>query len=69
MSITTTNEVGNHVLAKEEIDRLTRFGTTKRIKVWYADPPWDIAQAGKRGAIQHYDLMTLERIKAMGPLI
>ena len=31
----------------------------------YADPPWDIQQKGARGAEQHYDLMTLERIKAM----
>ncbi len=53
----------------DEMSRLTRFGTRKKIKVWYADPPWDIAQKGKRGAIQHYNLMTLERIKAMGPLI
>ncbi len=30
-----------------------------------ADPPWEINQKGKRGAIQHYDLMPLERIKAM----
>lgn len=53
----------------DEMSRLARFGTRKKIKVWYADPPWDIAQKGKRGAIQHYNLMTLERIKAMGPLI
>lgn len=37
----------------------------KKYKVIYADPPWDIAQAGARGAVQHYDLMTLDRIKAM----
>lgn len=31
-----------------------------------ADPPWDIQQKGKsRGAIKHYNLMTLERIKAL----
>lgn len=30
-----------------------------------ADPPWDIQQVGGRGAVQHYNLMTLERIKAM----
>lgn len=53
----------------ENADRLHRFGTAKKFKVWYADPPWDIAQTGKRGAIQHYDLMTLERIKQIGPLI
>ena len=53
----------------ENADRLHRFGTAKKFKVWYSDPPWDIAQTGKRGAIQHYDLMTLERIKQIGPLI
>ncbi|MDF1478774.1 MT-A70 family methyltransferase [Leifsonia sp. H3M29-4] len=31
----------------------------------YADPPWDIAQKGARGAQRYYDLMTLDRIKAM----
>jgi N6-adenosine-specific RNA methylase IME4 len=56
-------------LTDDEANRLRRFGTTKKIKVWHADPPWNIAQTGKRGAIQHYELMTLERIKAMGPLI
>ncbi|WP_202813534.1 MT-A70 family methyltransferase [Arthrobacter sp. ERGS1:01] len=30
-----------------------------------ADPPWDVDQKGKLGAERHYDLMTLERIKAM----
>ncbi|TWE12571.1 MT-A70 family methyltransferase [Rudaeicoccus suwonensis] len=30
-----------------------------------ADPPWDIQQKGKRGAGEHYQLMTLERITAM----
>ena len=31
----------------------------------YADPPWMINQTGSYGASQHYELMTLERIKAM----
>lgn len=30
-----------------------------------ADPPWDINQKGKRGAISHYPLMDLEAIKKM----
>lgn len=30
-----------------------------------ADPPWDLQQRGHRGAIMHYDLMTLDQIKAM----
>ena len=39
--------------------------STKKFKVIYADPPWDIAQAGARGAVNHYDLMTLDRIKQL----
>jgi N6-adenosine-specific RNA methylase IME4 len=38
---------------------------SKKFKVIYADPPWDIQQKGARGAVQHYDLMTLDRIKDM----
>ncbi|MBB1152466.1 MT-A70 family methyltransferase [Amycolatopsis dendrobii] len=30
-----------------------------------ADPPWDIQQKGGRGAVQHYSLMSLKRIKAL----
>ena len=30
-----------------------------------ADPPWDIQQHGGRGADRHYELMSLDRIKAM----
>jgi N6-adenosine-specific RNA methylase IME4 len=30
-----------------------------------ADPPWDIDQKGNYGAIKHYNLMTLNQIKAM----
>ena len=37
--------------------------------VIYADPPWDIGQTGARGASQHYDLMTLDRIKEMGEAV
>ena len=38
---------------------------TKKYRVLLGDPPWSIGQLGKLGAIQHYDLMTLDRIKAM----
>lgn len=38
---------------------------TKKFAVIYADPPWDIAQKGARGAVEHYDLMTADRIAAM----
>jgi N6-adenosine-specific RNA methylase IME4 len=37
----------------------------KLYKTIMADPPWDIQQKGHRGAIMHYDLMTLDQIKAM----
>lgn len=36
-----------------------------RFRTILADPPWDIEQKGHLGAERHYDLMTLERIKAM----
>lgn len=41
------------------------MSTQKLYKTIMADPPWDIHQGGNYGAINHYDLMTLERIKAM----
>ncbi len=53
----------------EQADCLEKYGIDRKIRVWYADPPWMTAQTGKRGAVRHYDLMTVERIKAMGPLI
>lgn len=37
----------------------------KRFKVIYADPPFPTAQQGARGAIKHYDLMSIDEIKAM----
>ncbi|WP_083450397.1 MT-A70 family methyltransferase [Luteipulveratus mongoliensis] len=36
-----------------------------RYRTILADPPWDIQQRGARGAVAHYNLMSLERIKAM----
>jgi len=39
--------------------------TTKKYKTILADPPWDVQQKGALGAIQHYNLLTLDRIKAM----
>ncbi len=36
-----------------------------KFKTILADPPWDIQQKGRRGAEQHYSLMTLEQITAM----
>lgn len=47
-------------------NRATELVTpSKKFKVIYADPPWDIHQKGARGAAQHYDLMTLDRIEDM----
>jgi len=40
-------------------------GAPQRFRTILADPPWDIQQRGARGAETHYDLMNLERIKAM----
>lgn len=36
-----------------------------KYKTCLADPPWDINQKGKRGAASHYQLMSLDQIKAM----
>ncbi|MCL1876570.1 cytosine methyltransferase, partial [Candidatus Saccharibacteria bacterium] len=35
----------------------------KKYRTILADPPWDIQQKGTYGAVHHYDLMTLDRIK------
>lgn len=37
----------------------------KRYRTLIIDPPWSKEQGGKYGAIQHYELMPLERIKAL----
>ncbi len=37
----------------------------RRFRTILADPPWDIQQKGARGAQMHYNLMNLDRIKAM----
>ena len=47
------------------IENFTNQASPRRYRTILADPPWDIYQKGHRGAIQHYDLMTLEQIKAM----
>jgi len=38
---------------------------TKKYRTILSDPPWDINQKGNYGAIRHYELMPLDRIKAM----
>lgn len=44
---------------------MTKSKSTKQYRTILADPPWDVEQKGARGAEQHYNLMTLERIAAM----
>ena len=39
--------------------------TQKKYRTILADPPWDVDQRGNYGAVNHYDLMTVERVKAM----
>jgi len=39
--------------------------TQKAFKTIMADPPWLLNQLGNYGAVNHYSLMSLERIKAM----
>jgi N6-adenosine-specific RNA methylase IME4 len=39
--------------------------TKKLYKTLMCDPPWDLFQQGQRGAIRHYNLMTLDQIKTM----
>lgn len=38
---------------------------TKRYRTILADPPWDIQQAGKRGAERHYPLLSVDEICAL----
>lgn len=51
------NDIENNAHSAD--DRIMRFHTI------LADPPWEIMQKGTYGAERHYDLMPLERIKAM----
>lgn len=44
---------------------MEKMAATKRYRTILADPPWDRLQMGAYGAINHYDLMPLEKIKAM----
>lgn len=39
--------------------------TGPKVKTILADPPWDVMQRGSLGADRHYDLLTLDQIKAM----
>ncbi|MGO4299340.1 MT-A70 family methyltransferase [Leifsonia sp. RAF41] len=37
--------------------------------VIYADCPWPVQQQGMRGAVQHYDLMSMEQIAGLGSAV
>lgn len=37
----------------------------RKFRTIMADPPWDIGQKSRWGAISHYDVMTVDRIKQM----
>jgi len=50
-------------ISNDEIAEI--FKTQTKFDVVYADPPWDVNQRGRYGAINHYGLMRLEDIKAM----
>lgn len=44
---------------------LDKNGKPIKFKVIYADPCWSLNQGGKRGASQHYDLLSIEEIKQL----
>ena len=64
MTTTTKTAAAPPAAADQEI-----VASLQRYGVIAADPPWDVQQKGSFGADQHYDLMTLEQIKAMGPAV
>ena len=47
------------------INDSTKGAVPARFRTILADPPWDHYQSGRKGAAQHYQLMTLEHIKGM----
>lgn len=51
---------------KQELIEAPATGT---YSVIYADPPWQMHQRGKLGAVNHYSLMTNDRILGMGEAI
>ena len=44
---------------------LAALNTRRKYPCIIADPPWDIHQKGRLGAINHYDLMSLEEIQGL----
>jgi N6-adenosine-specific RNA methylase IME4 len=43
----------------------TTSTASHRFSTILADPPWNVQQLGERGAVQHYDVMNLDRIRAL----
>lgn len=64
MPKTTTHDTTRD--ARLNPGRTPKPGTYRAI---LADPPWSLHQKGKRGASEHYDLMTDEQILGMGDAI
>jgi Transcriptional activator, adenine-specific DNA methyltransferase len=55
----------SHIINFPHVEDI-RTGICKHdFDVIYADPPWEIGQKGNYGAINHYDLMPLDRIKQL----
>ena len=60
------NRKDNNTQAKISENHIKEiFKNQTKFDVVYADPPWDVNQKGRYGAINHYNLMRLEEIKAM----
>lgn len=55
-------------MTKQQISSI-RTPTAGEYRVIYADPPWGLHQRGKLGAVNHYPLMTNERILQMGEAV
>lgn len=49
----------------KEISKAGPAYNGQRFTTILADPPWELQQKGTLGAKRHYDLMTLDRIRAM----
>ena len=60
--------MSKHIIQKKEPKDYripTNAPEVPKFKTIIADPPWSKNQGGNYGAIKHYDLMTLDRIKNM----
>lgn len=63
--LTDTRRAGR---GKEDVmnkSHVTPTPAPRKFRTILADPPWDIGQRSKWGAISHYDVMTVDHIKQM----